>query len=463
MVVDCSRVANMQLPLLETDFSTDPSILYDVRLEGLALDEVQVLPNASISRLSFHDNDIEDIDNGAFQYLLNLTEIDLSRNLLTFDSLGRDTFLGQFSAEEYLPLQVVVLNLGYNDLHSLNKDTFDHLPFLEVLQLNDNPIKIIDHQTAVAITTLRNLKVLNLSSTGISKIPDGLFHALPKLSALIMSNNKFTTVPQELENAKALEFLNFNNNPIIYFQRGDFKGLERLRELNISAMNELTSIEGEAFGSLRSLEVLRCSFNPNLSFIASDAFFGIANDKNEVKLREIHLRANALEHLSQYMLPWEKLNIVDIEENPWRCDCHLKWMINSLVGQINRNTPDLTLSLTCSWPEELKGQSLSTLSGDPSLSRCKMVFVGRGIDGSGRSSPSLLAVGILGIALCVFGTSTFLVILLRRNRMRNSLGRQQQVRYVRTRLDEAFSDRDGQNDYEPELYGDERNKGFPIA
>lgn len=52
-----------------------------------------------------------------------------------------------------------VLNLAYNDLHSLNQDLFEHLPQLEELDISGNPLTTIDHVTLIAISSLPMLKV----------------------------------------------------------------------------------------------------------------------------------------------------------------------------------------------------------------------------------------------------------------------------------------------------------------
>ena len=66
-------------------------------------------------------------------------------------------------AEEYEPLAALrVLNLGYNDLHSLDPDLFEHMPELEELDLSGNPMTVLDHVTLIAIASLPRLKVSDI-------------------------------------------------------------------------------------------------------------------------------------------------------------------------------------------------------------------------------------------------------------------------------------------------------------
>lgn len=62
--------------------------------------------------------------------------------------------------EEYEPLRSMrKLKLSYNQLHSLHQDVFEHLPELEELRLDGNPLTVLDHVTVVAISSLALLKV----------------------------------------------------------------------------------------------------------------------------------------------------------------------------------------------------------------------------------------------------------------------------------------------------------------
>ena len=44
------------------------------------------------------------------------------------------------------------------------------------------------------------------------------------------------------------------------------------------------------------------------------------------------------------------MQVLDIQGNPWWCDCHNEWMTSTLVKMIQSKTPDLTPGITCSGP-----------------------------------------------------------------------------------------------------------------
>lgn len=59
----------------------------------------------------------------------------------------------------YEPIQLRHLNLAYNQIHSLQKDVFEHTPYLEVLILEGNQLRVIDQVTQIAISSLNQLQV----------------------------------------------------------------------------------------------------------------------------------------------------------------------------------------------------------------------------------------------------------------------------------------------------------------
>lgn len=52
-----------------------------------------------------------------------------------------------------------MLDLGYNKIHTLHADTFEHIDELQTLILKNNPLKFIDSQTLSAIASLVYLEV----------------------------------------------------------------------------------------------------------------------------------------------------------------------------------------------------------------------------------------------------------------------------------------------------------------
>ena len=131
----------------------------DASFENNNFVEITQFPELPILKLSFRGNGIQFLAKEAFKFLKLLEHLDLSENNLTHESLNENVFIGPFNDEDYEPIPLRTLRLGYNKITSINNDAFNHLSDLETLELNNNPLKVIDHQTAIAITTLRKLKV----------------------------------------------------------------------------------------------------------------------------------------------------------------------------------------------------------------------------------------------------------------------------------------------------------------
>lgn len=82
-----------------------------------------------------------------------------------------------------------------------------------------------------------------------------------------------------------LKYLNINANPVDRLDDESFVGLDRLQELIISSMMNLTYVGAGAFGPLRNLVTLYISQNPVLSTIHRDAFVNHAT--NQWPLRQV--------------------------------------------------------------------------------------------------------------------------------------------------------------------------------
>lgn len=59
---------------------------------------------------------------------------------------------------------IKILRLGFNNIHSLSPNCFEYLTRLEVLELNNNPLSVIDQNTEITLGYLINLQVFSLYS-----------------------------------------------------------------------------------------------------------------------------------------------------------------------------------------------------------------------------------------------------------------------------------------------------------
>lgn len=186
-------VQNIELPILERQF-----------------------PVSNLKKLDLSFNIIAKINhsNLVFANLQEMEELDLSHNELTI--LDGEMFRGlRVDSRDYPLRSVRVFRVSHNILHTLDQDLFEHLDGVEVLDISHNPFDVIDQQTEIAITSLPYLKELDLENTGIGQLPDYILHTPKFLKVLDLSGNQFTGIPKPLQEAKSLEVLYFNQNPIV--------------------------------------------------------------------------------------------------------------------------------------------------------------------------------------------------------------------------------------------------------
>uniref|UniRef100_A0A2H1WHS9 SFRICE_013882 n=1 Tax=Spodoptera frugiperda TaxID=7108 RepID=A0A2H1WHS9_SPOFR len=340
---------------------------------------ITVIADLTIEVLNLSRCNIEYIENASFRDLQEMRVLDLSHNKLTSDKLSPHAFEGRYAPEEFEPLASMrVLNLAYNDLHSLNQDLFEHMPELEELDLSGNPLTTIDHVTLVAIASLPMLKVLRMRSCELDEIPSKFLHTPRYLENLDLSDNKLTAVPQELEEAKDLVYLNINQNPIVAIdvnsdEHPAFPRLRKLKELHMCNMPKLRTIGPMALAGLESVEKLHISFNPSLSYLDPKALArpdDIGETFDWPLVKELYLKSNNLTEVDTRLLSrWDLLEKVDVSDNPFLCDCSTQWMVDVLAPIVDSKGANATL-MVCQEPIEMRGHTMKDLHDSHRTMRC---------------------------------------------------------------------------------------------
>ncbi|KAJ6647296.1 Leucine-rich repeat neuronal protein 1 [Pseudolycoriella hygida] len=347
------------------------------RLNNNRLTEIPSFPVLSIKVLNLHRNHINKIENLAFYNLTLLEELDLSSNSLTTSALIPEVFAGHFSPSTYQPLEnLKVLRLSHNDIHSLHDDLFEHMPVLEVLSLDYNPIMTIDHLTAIAISSISNLKFLDMSYMELKEIPTSLFNYPRDLQTLNLTGNLLTKIPDALDYTPNLETLYLDENDIQWIGADDgvFPALKKLKLLSLS-YTTLKSIGEGAFSKLTALTTLMVTNNHHLSVIHENALSRKGEeDPRRLEyppLKNLYLHNNNLTTLHSNMFPsYTTLDIVDIRFNPWICDCENQWIISNLLPLIIKKHPTMNRDIVCNEPIALVGMELNDLLHQDRKLRC---------------------------------------------------------------------------------------------
>ncbi|XP_030648794.1 leucine-rich repeat neuronal protein 3 [Chanos chanos] len=287
--------------------------------------------------LSLHleENWIQTLQDNCLEHLQNLQEFYVNHNLLSF--IGPGAFQGL--------RRLLRLHLNSNHLKVIRKEWFEALPKLEILMIGENPIAQIQDMN---FSPLGNLRSLVLARMNLSELPDNALTGLDNLESISFYDNIFSKVPKAaLRKIKSLKFLDLNKNPIERIQKGDFVDMVKLKELGINSMPKLVSIDSFALCNLPELTKIEVTNNPRLSYIHPNAFYKLP------KLETLMLNSNALRalhHVTVESLP--NLREVSMHSNPIRCDCVVRW-INMNKTNVRFMEPE---ALFCEGPPEFKGQ-----------------------------------------------------------------------------------------------------------
>jgi len=261
---------------------------------------------------------------------------------------------------------------------------------------------------------------------------------------LDLGNNLFSSVPLELGFTHELKILNLDGNLLTKLDNDSFPELGALMELSLSNMKTFRKIEQFAFRPLKNMTKLSMTNNPHLKIIDDGAFEGIIDDASEIDkwpLREVSINDNGLTYLHKALLPWEKLDYINIQNNPFRCDCNLGWLVLELVPRLQQAAPALTRDLVCSDPKDLKGTDIKTLTRDSKkFEKCSSIRdisnpLLDNVSTANDESRSVRVAGIvfltIGTLLTVMGLTIIGFIVVKRRAIQAALTTPSHIRYER--------------------------------
>ena len=166
----------------------------------------------------------------SWYFLSKLHTLDISFNNLHLTFLPsfcwKDNHLVKvdFSYSDYIELHFFdcLIFLKYVNLRNIRKLGIHNLSFhgwpsLEILMLGSSNLKdsavFTSNTSSVVFEKNRNLKFLDMSKLGLTKIHKHLFSSLQKLEVLILSQNYITTLEGELiSNLLSIQHLDLSNN-----------------------------------------------------------------------------------------------------------------------------------------------------------------------------------------------------------------------------------------------------------
>lgn len=320
--------------------------------------------------LRLDGNQIEEIADDVFEPLYSLENLDLSRNRISV--LSSSAFSGLGNLKELL--------LRDNRLTRIPSDSFQNVPKLRSLDLGMNFMYVVPKNS---FQHLRHLQVLSLDGCGIHIIEIGAFLGLDNIVSLFLQDNELQNVPTDvLMDIPYLQELHVGKNKLQSLGPNDFKGLRSLRTITVNGEDDLEVIENGTFADNHQLERLIISHNKILNRVEKGTFRGLEN------LRFLSLRGNQFTTFQEDMLPWDKLDVFDVRDNPLTCNCSVLWLWHLLKSENFTTYGEDVTQVMCNGPASLKDRLLVEVSPDD-------------MDCDARSLKQILAIAFTGAGLAI--------------------------------------------------------------
>ncbi|BFF96466.1 toll-like receptor 6 [Drosophila madeirensis] len=294
------RTHNVLWPALNFEIEADAfAVTKQLERLDLSSNNIWSLPEnifcalSALSALNMSENRLQDVNELGFRDRSKEPSATVSTESSSSTESAKSGAGGSSTSSCSLDLEF--LDVSHNDFVVLPANGFGTLRRLRVLAVNNNGISMIADK---ALSGLKNLQVLNLSSNKIVALPTELFAEQAEIiQEVYLQNNSISVLnPQLFSNLDQLQALDLSMNQITstWIDRGTFVGLIRLVLLNLSH-NKLTKLEPEIFSDLYTLQILNLRHN-QLENIAADTFAPMNN------LHTLLLSHNKLKYLDAYAL-----------------------------------------------------------------------------------------------------------------------------------------------------------------
>uniref|UniRef100_A0A3Q4MSU5 Slit homolog 3 (Drosophila) n=1 Tax=Neolamprologus brichardi TaxID=32507 RepID=A0A3Q4MSU5_NEOBR len=358
----------------------DFSGLKNLRILRLNRNKLQFLPellfqsNPKLGRLDLSENQIQAVPRKAFRGITGVKNLQLDSNHI---SCIED---GAFRALRDLE----ILTLNNNNITLIPLSSFNHMPKLRTLRLHSNNLHcdcqlswlsdwlrarrgLAPFTQCMAPAHMRGLNVPDVQKKDF--VCNGPAQTesrtcAPQVTVCPPScscNNNIvdcrrkglTEIPVNLP--EGIVEIRLEQNLIKSVPAGAFSAYKKLKRIDLSK-NQISDIAADAFSGLRSLTSLAPVqlLNANkINCLRVNTFQDLQN------LNLLSLYDNKLQTISKGLFaPLRSIKTLHLAQNPFMCDCHLKWLADYLF-----DNPIETSGARCSHPRRLANKRISQVKG----------------------------------------------------------------------------------------------------
>eukprot|EP00061_Rhincodon_typus_P015371 g43003.t1 len=180
----------------------------------------------------------------------------------------------------------------------------------------------------------------DLSNNQIAEIAPDAFQGLRSLNSLVLYGNKINELPKGVfDGLYALQLLLLNANKINCIRADAFQDLQNLSLLSLYD-NKIQTLAKGTFTSLRAIQTL-----PHDLFISESNVNSVSLSTDAVGPAEFLQRSLRLFQIQGHLA-----------QNPFICDCHLKWLADYL-----RSNPIETSGARCASPRRLANKRIGQI------------------------------------------------------------------------------------------------------
>ncbi|XP_054719296.1 slit homolog 3 protein-like [Uloborus diversus] len=247
------------------------------------------------------------------------------------------------SAEPYDMFSLAISN---STLQYLPSELFHGMRFRSIRFMHTQLMSLSDSD--VAFEGLENYleKLQILEGHFVARWEWDQLRNLKKLELLDVNAISLTSIDEPFPELKTLEALGFVNADISFVVEKAFAKLENLRIFNMKG-NSLKEIKRNILPN-PAAKLLFLDFSGNkLEHLPDDMF------KNMPNLVDVDLENNHFATLNEDTFSWplNNLETLVLRGNPFKCDCRLRWLVDSSKPK--------SFSAKCASPEHLKERDLS--------------------------------------------------------------------------------------------------------